>query len=500
MSDNNDFLSNYGKNKDSEKTQTSVDAPKTYKYEQKSGFKKPTPSKTAFTGAKSSNRKIIGLAVGGAVIVIVVILLIVLLPGGGTILPDFVNMTHTQAQLWARENDVLLNTEQEYSDEFEADRIITQDKEPGTRIGRGDFVRLTVSLGPDLSVTLPLPDLMSLTSQQIEAWAQENFMTRVRITTEYSDTVPTGNVIRFEVNDETVVDVVRRDSPVYIIISKGPESEAATITVPDFKTMSVAEAYTFAAENGITLTMIEEYDDYIPAGMMISQSIKAQEKISKGSEITIVMSKGKMITVPSFRKYSREKAASLALSLGITISVTERYSGYSEGTLISQSIDAGSVYNSGDIIELAYSLGNEVFVPSFIGQTIDAIKLWAQELNKLGASIRIDDDEKTYSSTPIDTVLSQEPTNKSVEIKSKIKVTVSKGKVVHVPGLVDKTVEEALQECELVGLVPILKNNPKEGVTENVIYRQTIPEDTEVAEGTTIILYYYYSKTYPTSD
>ncbi|MFA5676220.1 MAG: PASTA domain-containing protein [Christensenellales bacterium] len=490
MSDNNDFLSNYGKGGVQGDTgaQVSVDAPKTYKYEQKSGFKKPE-TKTAYADTKKG-KPIIGLAVGGAVIAVIVILLIILLPGGGVALPDFSNMTLTQAQLWARENNVLLNSESEYSDEVAAERIISQDKEPATRIGRGDFVRVTVSLGPDLSITLPLPDLMSLTSRQIEAWAQENFMTRVRITAEFSDTVPAGNVIRFEVNDETAVDVVRRDSPVYIIISKGPESEAATVTVPDFKTMSVAESYAFAAENGITLTMIEEYDDYIPAGMIISQSVKAQEKISKGSEIIIVMSKGKMITVPGFKGYSQENAVSLAASLGISVSVTERYSSSSAGVFISQSISAGTVYNSGDILVLTYSLSKEVFVPSFVGQSVDAIKLWAQELNKMGANIKIDDKETTYSGAPIGTILYQDKTNKSVGIKETIKITVSKGRVVYVPVLTGKTIEEAIEECELIGLIPIFIKESSDGIDQGIIWKQSITPGTEESEGTKITLHY----------
>ena len=54
-----------------------------------------------------------------------------------------------------------------------------------------------VSLGHDLSVTLPLPDLMSMTKEEIEAWA-ENFMAKVRITAEHSLDVPVGRVIRYE--------------------------------------------------------------------------------------------------------------------------------------------------------------------------------------------------------------------------------------------------------------------------------------------------------------
>ena len=115
-------------------------------------------------------------------------------------------------------------------------------------------------------------------------------MTKVRITTEHSDEVEAGKVIRFEINDERVIDEVRRDTPIYIVVSKGPEDETvATITVPNFKQMAISECYTFASENEIVLTVEEQYDDYIPAGSVISQSIKPEEKVSKGTEMVPVL-------------------------------------------------------------------------------------------------------------------------------------------------------------------------------------------------------------------
>lgn len=483
MDDNNDFLSNYAKDKQQELAKTE----KKYSYEQNSGFKKPKAVQTV--SEKHGKKQYMGIAIAGAIIVIVAVILIIVLSKASVELPDFTNMPQTQAQLWAKENDVLLNIEQANSDEFAAERIISQDKQPGTHIGRGDFVGIVVSTGPDLSIKLPLPDIMSMTSSQIEAWAQQNFMSRVRMTFEFSDTVPSGNVVRFEVNDETVIDVVRRDSPVYIIVSKGAESETATITVPDFKTMSIADAYALATEKGFAIEIEEQYDDYIPEGTLISQSIKPSEKIKKGTNILLVLSKGKMVVVPSFKGHSKENAASVAASLGIAVAVTERYSGHSEGALISQSVAAGSVYG-GEIIELSYSLGKKIFVPNFVGQTVDALVLWAQDLNKLGASINIDYGERTYSSMPVGTVLSQNKSNKLYGIKETVKVTVSKGKVVFVPDFAGSLIGDAMEQCEAVGLVPVFVKQHSEGKTRGTVWDQSIPPGTEESEGAVIKLFY----------
>lgn len=480
MSDNNSFLSNYGSGGDKNGTTP----PKTYKYEQTSGFKKPARRESPPAGPGGGKTKlIVALSVGGAVVILLVILLVSLL-GGGAELPDLTNWTLTDVQLWARENGVLIQTEPVYSDGFDADRIIAQDKEAETRVGKGDFVRVTVSLGHDLSVTLPLPDIMSMSVQQIEEWADANYMTKVRITSEFSATVAQGQVIRYEINDNTVIDGVRRDTPIYIIASKGPEGEAATVTVPDFKAISLAEAYAFASENGVTLTVREEYDAYAPAGTVMSQSAKKDEKISKGTEIVLVVSKGAMITVPDFKGKSKEQAAAMAAGLGIPATVVERYSSRSAGSFIGQSIEAGSVYESGDYLELTYALG-KVIVPNFVGQTLDAIESWRQGVNAQEARIAVNTSE-SHGSAPRGTIIYQDQANKSVVPGASINITVSLGKLVFVPDLFGKTLEEAIVKCEEAGLVPVLVPVDQSDQTPGKVFAQSPGADELAIEGTKI--------------
>ena len=119
-----------------------------------------------------------------------------------------------------------------------------------------------------------------------------------------------------------------------------------------------------------------------------------------------MVSKGKLITVPDFSGYSKEKAAAVAGQLGIPITIRERYSSYPVGAFISQSIKAGSKYNTGDILEINYSLGNEIVLQSFVGQTRDLIEKWAKELNAQGASIRIK--AVSTSNSPKGTIIHQD--------------------------------------------------------------------------------------------
>lgn len=518
MSNNNGFLSNYNKDMGNSSEPVSEivvnDMDLGYKYEEKSGFKKPEYRGGSDLPPFRRPKLLVPIVVGAAVVVGVVVLLLLLLNGGVAVI-NFQGMTLSDAQLWANQNGVMLKLVDQYNDEVEANSIISQDIAEGKSVKKGEFLTLTVSKGHDMSVMLKVPDIMNMTADEIQAWANTNFMSKVRVTTEFSDTVPSGKVIRFTINDNTVVsDEIRRDTPVYVIISKGVEDQSTIqITVPDFKTMTISEAYIFANENGLILTVSEQYDDYVPKGSVISQNVKAQEKINKGSEIKLVVSKGKMIEIPDFSMYTKEQASAVASDLGLPVSIIEQYSrSRNTGALVSQSISAGSIYEEGDYLELTYSLGKQVMMPSFVGQTEDALRSWINDLVTKKATIKINTPVNyTYSSAPKGTIISllvnSSPytANMLVYVDAKITITVSLGELVYVPDLVDPsplggnrgydtaiTREEATAICNSLGLVPVFKQATGD-TTDRLpgeIVSQNPSAGTESSEGSTITLYY----------
>ena len=506
---NNDFLSNYNKRNDKAdlpgpETPREVSAKKPptdgYKFEQKSAFKPPPKKEGAAPPTDGRKTKLILAIVIGTVLLLGIALALVLLLGQGIEVIDLVGRPQTEAALWANDNGLRLQAEEAYSDEVAAGSIISQETAAGTRVKKGDFVRVTVSLGHDLSVTLQLPDLLSMTKDEVDAWAVANFMTKVRVTTEYNITVAAGRVIRYEINDDTVVgNEVRRDTPIYVIVSKGIDETVEQIKIPDFKAMTLSECYVFASENGLNLIVEEKYDDYVPAGSVISQSVKAEEKLPRGSEIKLVASKGKKIIMPDFSDYTKEVATSVATELGVPVTVIEKYSSSSAGRFISQSIPAGTVFEKGGFLELCYSLGNKIVVPSFVGQTRDAIETWAIGLNEQGARITISASE-TNSNSPAGTIVYQTPANTTVGVKKTISITVSKGKVVYVPDFksgapkknynVAVTREQAIEMCEELKLIPVFKEDSNTNVLPGVIWDQSITAGKEVIEGTKITLTY----------
>ncbi len=433
----------------------------------------------------------------GVVAVIIAIILIWFFNLGKAI-PDMTGWSGADVELWARENNILLRLDEAFDETIPADELISQDPAAGETVASGGFLSVVISEGPDLSVMVEVPDLKNMTMDQVEAWAAENFMTKVRITSEASATIAAGKVISVTINDNTVLGKeVRRDSPVYVVFSKGTATGEA-VKLPDFTTMSRVEAQAFADENGIILQFVEAFSDTYPKDAIYKQDIKAEETIYGGDTVVLNISKGKEILVLNFFEYEREVALLKASQAGIATVVTERYSTSSTNTLLSQSIKAGTLYEEGDVVELVYSLGNSFSLGSFVGQSETALQEWITPLNEEGASLRISA-EYTASSEPKGTILSQQQQNVKIGINQTINIVVSTGQVLFVPDLVANpgssytdiiTREKAIALCEAHSLVPIFIEQQNDSYLPGEVWEQSIAPGVEVQQGTTIYLRY----------
>jgi beta-lactam-binding protein with PASTA domain len=505
MDDKNNFLNGYKKNMENRNAEENYEAPAKsepqagLRYEEKSDFVKPRKMDMGTPPPPRKRPKFLIPAIVGVLVILGAVIGVLSLLNRGVEVIDFTAWTKNNAQLWANEKGVKLQIEEEYNDSQETGKVVSQNIPKGSRVQQGDFIKLTVSLGHDLTVKLSLPDLKSMTKEEVEDWAAKNFMAKVRITAEFSDTVPSGKVISYEINDNTVVDEVTRNTPIYVVVSKGKEDDSSVlVTIPDFKEKTVSESYIFANENGLVLKVEEQYDDYVPKGSVMAQSVKKDEKVSRGTEVKLTVSKGKEITVPDFSDYSKEEAAAAATALGITATVTEKYSSHAAGDFISQSVPADSEYEEGEIVELNYSIGNKIVLASYVGQARDAIETWAKDLNDKGAKITIKT-EYTKSNSAKGMIIHQDKANTVIGYKTTIHITVSKGKIVYVPDFktgynttYDKamTREEALALCESLNIVPVFVKASNSDALPGAVWSQSISAGTEISEGTSITLKY----------
>lgn len=467
-------------------------------YEEKPTFAPPLAVTTPSSQVVRRRSKAVPMIILSVLLVAIIALLIWIFTRGTEVV-DLTGWTQNDAQLWASDNNINLQTEPEFNDTVDAGKIISQSPTKGARLEKDGFLKVKISLGHDPNVTFPLPDLMSMTMSEVQAWADQNFMTRVRITTEFHPQILSGKVIRYEVNDDTVVDEVKRSSPVYVIVSKGPEPVTVEqVELPDFTTMSVIQAQQFAKDEDLVLKIIEQYDEQIPAGTILDQSIAAEEKVDPGTEIVLNVSKGKLVLVPDFSALSKEKAAATAGNLGINLAMKDRYSSRTAGRLISQSLPIGAVYTPGEVLELVYSLGNKIVLSSFVGQTRASIESWANDLNTQGASIRISVTQ-TQNNAPKDTILYQDKANVVIGPDTTIRITVSLGQMVFMPDLIAPagsvygqitTREKATAACETIGLIPVFVAETRSDRLPGEVWYQSIAPGKEIFEKTTVTLKY----------
>ncbi len=487
----NDFLNNYGKDleKDSE-----IKSAKNVTHKPR---KKREPKNVSKKNVSKKQVPLIPI-VSGVVGILVIVIIMFFVFAQNIVLPDMVNWTLTDANNWVTENKILVRVTEEFNDDIEANTVISQNPEAGEELEKEGYLELVISKGPDLSIMVTIPDFMTMTKQEIEAWGEENHMSKLRITTENSQTVEEGKVLTFTVNDSTVLGKeVRRDSPIYVIISNG-SGENGSVTLPDFTTMTLDMANTFALDNKIILEITEVFDESIPKGQVISQDIKLDEVIKSGETVKLKVSKGREIIIPNFSSYPIEAASALASQQGINVVTKEVYSHSSKGKLISQSLKAGSLYNELDVLTLTYSLGNRIVIPSFVDEGVDALHAWVADYNEQGTKYKV---QVTYTSSDKSPglILTQDKANTSYGIEETIKVLVSEGKVVYVPDFVGEvganysdiiTREDAIQMCNDAGLVAIFVEENKTNRLPGEVWSQSIAAGKEVQQGTTITLKY----------
>jgi len=339
------------------------------------------------TYSKKKRKKIIAGSIAGAVLCMALFLLYYNL--SHVKMPDFIDSPISEASAWMSENRMKLVLEEEFSLEYETNRVIDQALAKGKSVKKGSKITLVVSKGADPDEVIALPDFSKMSKSEVEAWIEENKAESLSIIQEYSDTVENGKFIRQEIsNKDITAENYRRKDRATVYFSKGKEVFEKNINVPDFVGKTKAEVETWAKTNEITITFEETPSNNIEFGMVVSQSVAKDEKIAKRESMVIQLSLGKPIKVPHFGEYGIDTASGAAE--GLNIQVKEQFSGsVAYGRLISQSIPAGTELTDKDEknILVVYSCGKP-YLNSYYGkQEGELPKAFYDDYTSRGANI-----------------------------------------------------------------------------------------------------------------
>ena len=170
-----------------------------------------------------------------------------------------------------------------------AGQVISQSIEAGQKVDEGTVITLVVSLG---AASFDMPHLVG----KDEKTAESTLVGRgllVFIEYEKNDSVPEGNVIRQSVD---AGEQVKRGDAITLVVSSGKN----TVNVSDVVGMNRDAAETELTGQGFKVVVLENYDDNVASGKVISQTPAAGSAQMPGTTVTIYVSKGKQPVKISF--------------------------------------------------------------------------------------------------------------------------------------------------------------------------------------------------------
>ena len=269
--------------------------------------------------------------------------------------PDLTGVDEAVARNEIAGNNWDIVTERERSDEVpELNHVVRTAPIAGVMLDEGETFVLVVSDGPELRT---LPELEGLPLADAEATLTELRLVPQQASVEYSETVPDGSVISWEVQDDASLGAGARvlpDTVIELTVSQGPEPRPA----PTLAGLPIAEAT--AAVEGLQLELVRGDDVFsndVAEGLVVSQEPAPGTPVERGGTVTVQVSKGPdLVPIPDLDGLSFPEAETALTEAGF---VVDSLLGTTEGTFVSISVDgeevaAGDTFLRGTGVDLVF--------------------------------------------------------------------------------------------------------------------------------------------------
>ena len=171
----------------------------------------------------------------------------------------------------------------------------------------------------------------------------------------FDQVAPRGTILG---QDPLPKEVVKGKRTVELILSLGPEE----VVVPYLLRLPLYQAENLIRRSGLVVgEVIEVLSDSIPQGGVIRCVPSPASPVSSGTIIRLWVSKGKGFEVPNLIGRHLDEVKDSLLALGLILpSVTSIPSeSIEKGTILLQSLDAGTKASAGDTLKLAVSRNPE---------------------------------------------------------------------------------------------------------------------------------------------
>lgn len=194
----------------------------------------------------------------------------------------------------AAERGLQVTVTERYQDGTEPGDILSQTPPADQTMSPGDELTIEVSLGPELRI---VPDIVGQIEQDATT-AIVGAKLRVGTVEERADEeVEAGVVLEASIAGSTAIPQAEfiTGTAIDLVVSSGP----APRIVPSLVGLTSDGATAALQGTGLTLATSEEFSTTVAEGEIISMSPEASSSVPRGTEITVVISKGKpFIEVP----------------------------------------------------------------------------------------------------------------------------------------------------------------------------------------------------------
>ena len=269
--------------------------------------------------------------------------------------PDLVGIDEAVAINEVSGNGWVIETERERSDEVpEVDHVVRTTPTAGEMLDEGATLVLVVSDGPELRT---IPELAGMTLADAQTTLADLSLQVVEAPPEYSETVPAGSVIRWQVQDDASLVAGAQVLPgttIVLTASLGPEPRPA----PDLTNLTLDEAT--AALAGLQLAIAQGEDEFsndIEIGRVVSQDPPPTTPVARDAAVTVRLSKGPdLVAFPDLNGQTYPQAQQTLADAGYAVN---SLLGTTEGTFVSASINGdeaqpGDTFPRGTGVDLVF--------------------------------------------------------------------------------------------------------------------------------------------------
>ncbi|AOZ73474.1 hypothetical protein BK816_04770 [Boudabousia tangfeifanii] len=239
-------------------------------------------------------------------------------PGSLRTIPALVKMPLAKATSILEANNLKVETKEVFSDDIPAGEVVNSSPKVGSEVKKGSAVSLEISKGVQ---TFKVPEVLKTDVEKAKAEITKAGLNVGEVNSEWSEEIPANHVISLDPAPGTSI---KHDSAVNLVVSKGRQP----FKVPNLIGLEKPEAVKILDESVFKYTTSEEFNDEVPAGKVISQSIDPDKDAFRADEINLVISKGPdLVEVPQTFGMQLDRATQKLEDAGFKVRVEKLYGG-----------------------------------------------------------------------------------------------------------------------------------------------------------------------------